>query len=105
MFIALADPVRRSLILSLAENSSRSATQIARDYPITRQGIIRHLNVLYDAGLVTTSKKGRDVQYNLQAERLADISEFVKKVEAKLDERLARLKTMLENETSPKSKV
>lgn len=98
VFIALADPVRRSLILSLAENNSRSATQIARDYPITRQGIIRHLNVLYDAGLVTTSKKGRDVQYNLRAERLADMGEFVKKVEAKLDERLAKLKTILENE-------
>jgi len=97
VFGALADPVRRSLLMNLAEGP-RTATQFARSYPMSRQGIIKHLNVLYNAGLVTTRKNGRDVEYELKPEPLGDVSKFVKKLEAKWDERLMRLKTMLENE-------
>jgi DNA-binding transcriptional ArsR family regulator len=98
VFAALADPVRRSLLLNLAENSPRSATQFARQYPISRQGILKHLGILYEAGLVKTSKKGRDVLYELKLEPLSDIDEFTRKIGAIWDERLMRLKTMLESE-------
>ena len=100
VFAALADPLRRSLLLSLAENSPRSATQFARQYPITRQGILKHLNVLYEAGLVTTSKRGRDVLYELKPEPLSDVDEFIRRIGVKWDERLLRLKAMLEGEDS-----
>ena len=39
VFAALADSIRRSLLLNLAEKSPKTATQLAREYPITRQGI------------------------------------------------------------------
>lgn len=97
-FAALADPMRRSLLMNLAEGTPRTATDFARVYPMTRQGIIKHLNILYSAGLVTTRKNGRDVEYELKPEPLSDVDEFIRKIGAKWDERLMRLKTMLESE-------
>ncbi len=60
IFAALADPMRRSLLVNLAENSPRTATQLAEEFPITRQGILKHLRVLEQAGLVAVHQVGRD---------------------------------------------
>jgi len=97
VFAALADPVRRSLLMNLAGSSHATATQFAEVYPITRQGILKHLNILYKAGLVVTRKNGRDVEYELRREPLGDVEEFIDKIGAKLDERLLRLKRLVED--------
>lgn len=96
IFAALADPVRRSLLLKLAEESPKTATQLARDYPITRQGILKHLTVLEDAGLVAVQQQGRDKRYTLTPQPLTELEGWVKDVGARWDERLLRLKTLLE---------
>jgi len=98
VFAALADPTRRDLLMNLAENSPKTATQLAGDYPITRQGILKHLHILEVAGLVAVHQKGREKRYTLTAEPLSDIDEWIKQINAKWDERLQRLKTLLENE-------
>lgn len=98
IFAALADPVRRSLLVNLAENSPKTATQLAREYPITRQGILKHLKVLEDAGLVAVHQKGREKRYVLTPEPLSELDQFVKEISAKWDERLLRLKAFLEDE-------
>ncbi len=99
IFAALADPTRLALVVNLAENSPKTATQLAQEYPITRQGILKHLQILQEAGLVAVYQKGREKRYTLTPEPLSDIDAWIKKVIARWDERLWRLKTMLENET------
>jgi len=98
IFAALADPVRRSLLLNLAEHSPRTATQLAWDYPITRQGILKHLHILGDAGLVVVQQQGREKRYSLRPEPLSELDQFVQEIGAKWDARLLRLKTFIENE-------
>ncbi len=98
VFAALADPVRRDLLMNLAEHSPKTATQLAEDYPITRQGILKHLRVLEEAGLVTVRQKGREKQYTLSPEQLNELERWVRKLTATWDERLLRLKAMLESE-------
>jgi DNA-binding transcriptional ArsR family regulator len=100
IFAALADPTRRDLLVNLAENSPKTATQLAEHYPITRQGILKHLHILEDAGLVVVHQKGREKRYTLTPEPLSDIDEWIKEISAKWDERLWRLKTLLENEAA-----
>ena len=100
IFAALADPIRRSLLVNLAENSPRTATQLAREYPITRQGVLKHLNVLEEAGLVAVHQKGREKRYVLTPEPLSELDHFVKEIGAKWDKRLLRLKAFLEDEES-----
>ncbi|MFL5735308.1 MAG: ArsR/SmtB family transcription factor [Chloroflexia bacterium] len=98
VFTALADPTRRSLLANLAEHSPRTATQLARDYPITRQGILKHLGILEDVGLVAVQKRGREKLYTFTHEPLTEVEQWIQEVSSKWDERLLRLKSFLENE-------
>ncbi|MFN8374413.1 MAG: helix-turn-helix transcriptional regulator [Anaerolineae bacterium] len=98
IFAALADPMRRHLLVNLAENNAKTATQLAKEYPITRQGILKHLDILEEAGLVAVSQQGRDKRYTLTPAPLHELDQWIQELSAKWDERLLRLKTMLENE-------
>ena len=98
IFTALADPMRRKLLVNLAENSPRTATQLAQEYPITRQGILKHLDILEGAGLVAVYQKGREKRYTLTPEPLSELDLWIKELSAIWDERLIRLKAFLENE-------
>jgi DNA-binding transcriptional ArsR family regulator len=98
IFAALADPMRRDLLANLAENSPRTATQLAEDYPITRQAILKHLNILEAAGLVTVHQVGREKRYTLRTDVLGELERWINDLSARWDERLLRLKTMLESE-------
>jgi DNA-binding transcriptional ArsR family regulator len=100
LFTALADPIRRSLLVNLAEHSPRTATQLAEEYPITRQGILKHLTILEDAGLVAVHQAGREKRYTLTPEPLEELGQWIEDIGAKWDERLLRLKTWLEDEQS-----
>jgi DNA-binding transcriptional ArsR family regulator len=98
IFAALADPMRRSLLVNLADHSPKTATQLAEEYPITRQGILKHLNVLEDAGLVAIHQQGREKRYSLTPEPLSELDQWIQAINAKWDARLQRLKEFLEAE-------
>ena len=98
LFAALADPIRRGLLVNLAEHSPRTATQLAEEYPVTRQGILKHLTILEDAGLVAVHQAGREKRYTLTPEPLEELDRWIDDIGAKWDERLLRLKTWLEQE-------
>ena len=98
IFAALADPMRRNLLANLAEYSPRTATQLAEEYPITRQGILKHLRVLEEAGLVAVYQEGRDKRYFLTPQPLGELELWIKEISEKWDQRLLRLKEFVENE-------
>lgn len=98
LFAALADPTRRSLLVNLADHSPKTATQLAGDYPITRQGILKHLHILEEAGLVAVRQQGREKRYSLTPEPLCELDQFIKEVSAKWDQRLLRLKAFVEKD-------
>ena len=100
IFHALADPMRRNLLVNLAEHSPKTATQLAGEYPITRQGILKHLNILEDAGLVAVHQIGREKRYALTPEPLNELEHWLKQLNAKWDERLLRLKNVVEDDHS-----
>ena len=58
LFHALADPTRRSILARLAETPAR-VTELADPTGLRLPTVMRHLSVLEDAGLITTSKDGR----------------------------------------------
>ena len=96
--MALADPMRRSLLINLAEHSPKTATQLAEVYPISRQGILKHLSILEHAGLVAIHQVGREKRYTLTPEPLEELEQWIADIGAKWDKRLLRLKTWLEQE-------
>jgi uncharacterized protein YndB with AHSA1/START domain/DNA-binding transcriptional ArsR family regulator len=60
IFKALADPTRRSLLDELFEHDGQTLGQLERRLPMTRFGVMKHLKLLEQAGLVTTKKRGRE---------------------------------------------
>jgi DNA-binding transcriptional ArsR family regulator len=60
VFKALADPTRRSLLDELFERDGQTLTALEGRLPMTRFGVMKHLRVLEEAGLVTTRKNGRE---------------------------------------------
>lgn len=68
-FAALADPVRRSVLLRLTSGPA-GAGELARPFTVSRPAVSRHLRVLREAGLVTVRRQGRSQVYALAPERL-----------------------------------
>jgi DNA-binding transcriptional ArsR family regulator len=60
VFKALADPTRRSLLDRLFERDGRTLRELESEQDMTRFGVMKHLRVLEDAGLVLTRKQGRE---------------------------------------------
>ena len=60
VFKALADPTRRSLLDELYEQDGQTLHALEQGLPMTRFGVMKHLKVLEEAGLVTTQKRGRE---------------------------------------------
>ena len=60
VFRALADPTRRSLLDELFRQDGQTLSALERRLPMTRFGVMKHLKVLQQAGLVTTKRKGRE---------------------------------------------
>jgi DNA-binding transcriptional ArsR family regulator len=60
VFKALADPTRRELLDELFERDGQSLSELEQRLPMTRFGVMKHLKVLEQAGLVTTKRRGRE---------------------------------------------
>jgi uncharacterized protein YndB with AHSA1/START domain len=60
VFKALADPTRRSLLDALFEEDGQTLGALERRLPMTRYGVMKHLRVLEEAGLVLTRRRGRE---------------------------------------------
>lgn len=93
--MALADPTRREMIRQLAERGPGTATEFASTFPITRQAITKHLDVLHDAGLVSVRRSGREQRYTLTPEPLDEAMAWLSDVAAQWDSRLAALHRLL----------
>ena len=60
MFKALADPTRRGLLDELFERDGQTLSALEERLPMTRFGVMKHLKVLEEAGLVVTKRRGRE---------------------------------------------
>jgi DNA-binding transcriptional ArsR family regulator len=99
VFRALADPSRRHLLDLLFERDGRTLTELDSQLEMTRFGVMKHLKVLEEAGLVTTRRHGREKLHFLNPVpiRLVHDRWIDKYTEHKISA-LAELKTELERD-------
>jgi DNA-binding transcriptional ArsR family regulator len=90
VFGALAEPVRRQLLQTIAQHPA-TATELASELPITRQAVTKHLNSLSEAGLLERQRAGRDIRYRLTPAPLTEAMSWMVQVGGQWDERLSRL--------------
>jgi DNA-binding transcriptional ArsR family regulator len=90
VFVALAHPVRRSLLDSLA-SGEKPVNQLASAYKVSRPAISQHLRILLDAGLIEGRREGRTNCYALRPQQLAIAYQWMRQYERFWDDRMSRL--------------
>ena len=98
LWAAIADPTRQQLLDLLLASGDATATALARDLPITRQGIAKHLAVLQRAGLVDATRTGREVRFTVCEDRLDQATRRMAQILTRWDARLAAIKRIAETE-------
>ena len=98
VFKALADPARRTLLDALRQKDGQTLQELTELLDMTRFGVMKHLGVLEDAGLVVTHKKGRFKHHYLNAVPLQQtIDRWIEPMRAKPAARaVLNLKSTLE---------
>ena len=97
VYQAIADSSRREMLMLLARNDA-SIKEISEHFTISRTAIVKHLNVLSDANLVSDRKSGRSKIYSLQPEQLTEVKEWLSYFEKFWDSKLLMLRHMVEND-------
>jgi DNA-binding transcriptional ArsR family regulator len=101
VFKALADPTRRELLDRLFERDGQSLGALEERLPMSRFGVMKHLKVLEEAGLVTTQKRGREKLHFLNPVPIRLVHDrWVGKYAEPWASALSELKQDLENDES-----
>jgi DNA-binding transcriptional ArsR family regulator len=95
VFAALADDTRWAILSRLGEGPA-SASALAREFPVSRQAIVKHLEVLRGAGLVEAEQRGRELVHRAIGGRLSDLARDLEQIASVWDQRLAAIKRLAE---------
>ena len=99
VFKALADPTRRELLDQLFERDGQTLSALEERLPMTRFGVMKHLKVLEEAGLVTTRRRGREKLHFLNPVPIRLVHDrWVSKYAEPWASALSELKKEIENE-------
>ena len=90
-FAALVDPTRRAILAQLEREDGASVSELARPFAIKLPAVMKHLDVLADAGLITRSKSGRTVTVRLSPEPMREAMDWLRRYEHFWSLRLDRL--------------
>jgi DNA-binding transcriptional ArsR family regulator len=97
-FAALADPTRRALLARLAQQQALSVSALAQPFAISLPAVMKHLDVLAQAGLVTREKTGRTVECRLAAGPMEDAMQWLAHYERFWSAALDRLAAFVEED-------
>lgn len=98
IFQAIADPTRRE-VLHLLSEKNHSIAELSSHFEVSRTAVVKHLNVLTEAGLVRGEKNGREKIYHLQPEPLKELKDWLSYYEKFWYNKLTKLKFVVENDS------
>ncbi len=99
-FSALADPTRRALLARLEGQDAVSVSELAQPFAMSLPAVMKHLDVLSDAGLITRTKTGRTVSCRLKADPMEEAMGWLARYQRFWTQRLDALEALL-NERRP----
>ena len=96
VFAALGDETRLRLLARLGSGELMSISRLTAGSGITRQGVTKHLRVLAGAGLVRSSRRGKESLWRLERRRLDEARRSLDLISRQWDESLGRLRLFVE---------
>jgi len=100
-FAALADPTRRALVARLGDRESLSVSELAQPFAMSLPAIMKHLDVLSDAGLIAREKTGRTVACRLTAKPMEQAMDWLNRYQRFWSDNLDRLAAFMEEDQWP----
>nr|WP_152521220.1 metalloregulator ArsR/SmtB family transcription factor [Nocardiopsis ganjiahuensis] len=97
VFAALGDDTRWSILVRLGREPA-SASELARELPVSRQAIVKHLEILRTVGLVRTRRSGRAVVHEVDGVRLDEVGQDLRGIAAAWDRRLEGIRSIAEGQ-------
>jgi DNA-binding transcriptional ArsR family regulator len=98
IFAALGDETRLRLLLRLGARGPLSISRLTEGSGITRQGVTKHLRVLAGAGLVRSTRRGKESLWQVEHRRLEEARRSLDVISRQWDESLNRLKLFVEGD-------
>jgi DNA-binding transcriptional ArsR family regulator len=95
-FMALSDPTRRAILVQLERRDGATISDLAAPFVIQLPAVMKHLDVLAKAGLVTRSKSGRTVTVRLQPQPMREAMQWLRRYERFWSRGLDRLASYAE---------
>ena len=96
IFAALGDETRLHLVARLGREGPLSIARLTERTSITRQAVAKHLRVLEGAGVVASSRDGRESVWQLETKRLEDARAHLEIISRQWDDTLERLRAFVE---------
>jgi DNA-binding transcriptional ArsR family regulator len=96
VFWALSDPLRLDLLDRIAADTDVTVGMLARELPITRQAVARHLRTLESASLLRCERRGRERQYNVDPAPLTEANDWLSRRATSWGQALDRLAAHVE---------
>ncbi|WP_102418234.1 helix-turn-helix transcriptional regulator [Mycobacterium sp. 4858] len=97
LFDALGDPNRLRIIVRLCDLGPSSTSQLTSVIPVSRQAASKHLQLLESAGLVTSSRRGRERVWAVRTAPLAQASDYLTALSRRWDAAVDRLRAYVED--------
>ena len=89
-FAALGDPTRAAILGRLSRGPA-SVTELAEPFTMSLRGVLKHVQVLEDAGVVRTVKTGRVRRCEIEREPIDDAAEWIEQLRRRWERRLDRI--------------
>jgi DNA-binding transcriptional ArsR family regulator len=97
VFAALGDETRLTVLAKLLSGEPQSIARLTEGTQLTRQAVTKHLHVLESAGVVCSTRAGREALYELQPRPIEDARAYLDGIAQQWDDALARLKAFVED--------
>ncbi len=97
LFSALGDRNRLRIVARLCDSGPSSTSQVTQAVSVTRQAATKHLELLETAGLVVSSRRGRERIWTLRTEPLIDAGDYLAQLSRRWDTAIDRLRAYVED--------
>ncbi|MCV7089392.1 ArsR/SmtB family transcription factor [Mycobacterium interjectum] len=98
LFDALGDANRLRIVVRLCDVGPCSTSQVTQAIPVTRQAASKHLALLESAGLVTSSRRGRERVWTVRTAPLVQASDYLTQLSRRWDAAVDRLRAYVEGQ-------
>ena len=96
LFAALGDETRLAVVARLCADGPQSIVRLADGATVSRQAITKHLHTLARAGLVCSTREGRERIWEIRTRRLAEARRYLEQISDQWDGAIERLRAFVE---------